>query len=103
MLPRHPEPISLVDRRRSRDETMVPPLAPMPSSQPFAQYGLPPWARLTPLSPSHHPLVFPHTALVVACSFLTTSDSRSCRGSFSGSVRNLQWTVRRLPLLPVLP
>src|ERR1035438_4173710 len=95
-------PTSPVDTRRNPDGTAGPPPAPVSTSPPSARSD--PTRSVCPASfPHRSPSVFSPCAPAVEGNCPTTSDSRSCTGSLSGSLRNPQSTARRpLPLLDSL-
>jgi hypothetical protein len=83
LAPLRPVPGSLADSRKNPGGTADLSQVPVSTSPPFARSG-PVFSPSAPVAESNCP---------------TTSDSRSCTGSFSGSFRNPQSTARRrLPL-----
>src|SRR5229473_5193041 len=93
-----PAPTSSVDTRRSPDGTAGPPPAPVSTSLPSARSD--PTRSVCPASfPRRLLSVSLPSAPAAESNCPTTSDSRSCTGSLSGSFRSPQSTVRRpLPL-----
>ena len=100
--PPHPTPTSPVDTRRNPDGTVGPPLVPVSTSPPFARSD--PRPSVSPASfPRRWLSVSSPSALAAESNCPTTSDSRSCTGSSSGSFQNPQSTAHRpLPLLDSL-